>query len=77
MCIHCVSFVTPHMKSAGLRIRIEPELRDAFVRACNEKDQSAAQVIRAFIRSYLDKDDQLRQTDLFDLSKQLIDLKKD
>jgi len=53
------------MKSAGLRIRIEPALRDAFVLACSERDQSAAQVLRTFIREFLDKEQQLSQGDLF------------
>jgi len=54
------------MKTAGLRIRIEPQLRNAFVRACRAKDQSAAQVIRAFIKDYLAEDENYLQKDLFE-----------
>jgi hypothetical protein len=41
------------MKAAGLRIRIEPELRDAFMATCHRKDMAAAQVIRSFIKDYV------------------------
>jgi len=40
-------------KDAGLRIRIERDLRDAFVEACREKDKPAAQVLREFIRDFV------------------------
>jgi len=41
------------MKDAGLRIRIEPELRDAFIQTCHESHTPAAQVLRAFMRDYV------------------------
>ena len=41
------------MKAAGMRIRIEPELRDAFMAACRSHDMPAAQVIRTFIKDYV------------------------
>lgn len=40
-------------KDAGLRIRIERELREKFLEACRSDDVSAAQVLRAFIRDYV------------------------
>lgn len=43
------------MKDAGMRIRVEPDLRDRFVSACREKDVSAAQVLRAFMRNFVDQ----------------------
>jgi hypothetical protein len=43
------------MKDAGLRIRIEPELRDAFIRTCHESHTPAAQVLRAFMRDYVNQ----------------------
>ncbi len=43
------------MKEAGLRIRIEPELREAFMTACRGQDLPAAQVIRTFIKDYVRK----------------------
>ena len=39
------------MKDSGFRIRVETHLRDAFVKACQEEDQSAAQVLRTFMRT--------------------------
>jgi len=41
------------MKDAGLRIRIEPELRDAFIQTCHESHTPASQVLRAFMRDYV------------------------
>jgi len=43
------------MKEAGMRIRIEPELREAFVTACRTQDLPAAQVIRNFMKEYVRK----------------------
>lgn len=40
-------------KDAGMRIRVERELRDEFLEACREQDRPAAQVIRAFMRKYV------------------------
>ena len=38
------------MKDAGMRIRVEQELRDAFVAACQEMHIPAAQVLRQHMR---------------------------
>lgn len=43
------------MKEAGMRIRIEPELREAFIAACRGQDMPAAQVLRGFMREYVRK----------------------
>ena len=40
-------------KEAGLRIRVERELRDEFLAACHRRDRPAAQVLREFMRSYV------------------------
>jgi hypothetical protein len=40
-------------KDVGLRIRVEHELRDAFVDACRSQDKPAAQVLRDFMRRYV------------------------
>ena len=53
------------MKTAGLRIRIEPELRDEFVEACRAEDLTAAQVLRAFMRRYVAQHYQDMQEELF------------
>src|SRR5690554_3901906 len=52
----CVSIgYTRHMvaKDAGLRIRIDRDLRDAFLKVCRAQDKPAAQVIREFMRDYI------------------------
>jgi hypothetical protein len=41
------------MKDAGLRIRVQRELREKFLDACRAQDKSAAQVIREFMRVYV------------------------
>jgi len=41
------------MKDAGLRIRLEPELRDDFIQTCHDKHVPAAQVLREFMRQYV------------------------
>ncbi|EPB4205291.1 hypothetical protein ACROUB_003627 [Yersinia enterocolitica] len=40
-------------KNAGMRIRVERELRDEFLKICREQDRPAAQVIREFMREYI------------------------
>ncbi|MGX1744455.1 hypothetical protein ACWIEX_23150 [Bosea sp. NPDC055353] len=42
-------------KDAGMRIRIERELRDEFLAACQVLDRPAAQVIREFMRDFVRK----------------------
>lgn len=44
------------MKNAGMRIRVEPELREEFIRLCRNKDVPAAQVLRAFMRDFVDRE---------------------
>lgn len=39
-------------KDVGLRIRIDRDLRDAFVEACRSQDVAASEVLREFMRSY-------------------------
>ena len=59
------------MKTAGLRIRVEPDLRDLFVSACQANDLSAAQVLRAFMREYVSKNKSTLQGNLFDFINQI------
>ncbi|WP_410026600.1 hypothetical protein [Enterobacter roggenkampii] len=40
-------------KDAGMRIRVERELREEFLKICREQDRPAAQVIREFMREYI------------------------
>lgn len=41
------------MKDVGLRIRVQRELREQFVEVCRAQDKPAAQVIREFMREYV------------------------
>jgi predicted DNA-binding protein len=42
------------MKDVGLRIRINRELREQFINACTEDHKPAAQVLREFMRAYIE-----------------------
>lgn len=41
------------MKDVGLRIRINRDLREQFVGACQADDKTASQVLREFMREYV------------------------
>jgi Ribbon-helix-helix protein len=41
------------MKDAGLRIRVQRELREQFLEVCRAQDKPAAQVLREFMREYV------------------------
>ncbi|MEO0383055.1 MAG: hypothetical protein AAF234_05820 [Pseudomonadota bacterium] len=41
------------IKDAGLRIRIDKNLRERFLEVCRAQDKPAAQVIREFMREYV------------------------
>lgn len=41
------------VKDAGLRIRVDRNLRDAFLEVCRAQDKPAAQVLREFMRQYV------------------------
>lgn len=43
----------PMNKTSALRIRIEPELHEAFLTVCKDEGISAAQVLRSFMRQYV------------------------
>jgi hypothetical protein len=51
-------------KSSNYRIRVEPELHQEFLDACKSKDKSAAQVIREFMRSYIESVHVIKQKNL-------------
>lgn len=53
-----------NMKNAGMRIRVEAELREEFIRLCRHKDMPAAQVLRAFMRDFVQREGALRQTEI-------------
>lgn len=54
------------IKNTGFRIRIEKELRDEFVGVCHAQDKPAAQVLRDFIRTYIETHRGSLQHSLFD-----------
>ena len=43
------------MKDVGLRIRVQRDLRERFLEVCRAQDKPAAQVLREFMRAYVDK----------------------
>ena len=53
------------LKESGLRIRVETQLREEFLHACKKDDLTAAQVLRAFMRAYVERQRQGDQPDLF------------
>lgn len=53
-------------KDVAFKIRVEEELRRAFVDVCRGEDRPAAQVIREFMRDYVQKKRQAMQRSLFD-----------
>lgn len=55
-------------KDAAIRIRVEKELRESFVDACHSDNRQASDVLREFMRTYVERY-QLGQGDLF--SKQV------
>jgi predicted DNA-binding protein len=52
-------------KSSNYRIRVDPELHQKFLDACKSEDKPAAQVIREFMRAYVEKSHAMKQADLF------------
>lgn len=43
------------LKDSGLRIRVEKNLREAFVQACRAQDRHASDVLRDFMRAFTEK----------------------
>ena len=48
------------MKDAGFRVRVQHDLRSKFLEVCRAQDQPAAQVIREFMREYVDRYERTR-----------------
>jgi len=61
-----------NMKESGLRIRVEQQLRHEFIETCKRHDLTASQVLRAFMRSYIEKNQSEEQLNLFNDSDALI-----
>lgn len=43
-------------KDAVFTMKLEPELRDAFVAAAKREDRPASQLVREFMRGYVEQD---------------------
>jgi hypothetical protein len=43
-------------KNAGLRLRVERDLREDFVETCRREGKPAAQVLREYMRKYVARD---------------------
>jgi len=52
-------------KSAGLRVRVERNLRVEFLEACKASGRVAAEVLREFMREYVERSRVSAQQDLF------------
>jgi hypothetical protein len=53
-------------KDAGLRLRVEKELRQDFVEACRAAGKPAAQVLREFMRDFVTRERVMAQQTLFE-----------
>lgn len=62
MCIH--EPILRRVKDAGIRIRVERQLRAAFAAACQAENKQASDVLREFIQAYVARH-QGGQGDLF------------
>ncbi|MEN8136204.1 MAG: hypothetical protein ABFS18_11815 [Thermodesulfobacteriota bacterium] len=53
------------IKSSALRIRIEPSLHKEFIETCKMQDLKASQVLREFMKHYVERNAGGKQTQLF------------
>ena len=61
--------VAMRKKNVAFKIRIEEELRREFVDTCNADDLTAAQVVRRFMRGYIERHKSALQGNLFQASE--------
>ena len=52
------------MPESGLRVRMDTELHRDFMEACRARDQTASQVLRAYMRNYVERYQESRQGSL-------------
>lgn len=52
-------------KDAGLRIRVDRGLRESFQRACEAENRCASEVLRDFMRVFVERNPSGAQADLF------------
>jgi uncharacterized protein involved in exopolysaccharide biosynthesis len=53
------------LKDAGLRLRVERELRHEFIEICRSEGKAAAQVLREYMRDYVARNRAAAQRELF------------
>jgi hypothetical protein len=58
-------FVPFKIKDAGLRLRVEREIRQEFVEVCRAEGKTAAQVLREYMRDYIARNRAAAQRELF------------
>jgi hypothetical protein len=63
------------MKDAGIRIRVEKELREAFLAACLSEGRQASDVLREFMQTYVEHH-QAGQGSLFSAAAQSHSVKR-
>ncbi|MHC8944322.1 hypothetical protein ACYX78_06660 [Advenella incenata] len=71
--IHKIPTMDTQMnKSSALRVRIPPDLHKDFLTVCKHQDIPASQVLRQFMRTYVDDHKFDSQRDLFESVDQSI-----
>ena len=61
------------MAEVGLRIRVDDALRGDFVETCKLQDTTASQVLRAFMRAYVEQNAPgLKESTLFGSEEKLL-----
>jgi hypothetical protein len=63
-CTQCIA-----MKTSQFRIRVDNVLRQTFVDACKEIDRPASQVLREFMKQFVESQNVAAQSDLFENQK--------
>lgn len=63
-------------KSSALRIRIDPDLHKEFIDVCKRQDTPASQVLRQFMRSYVENYSHSVQVELFEIIPGQLNVKK-
>lgn len=48
------------MKDSEFKFRVAADLKAHFIEACNRNDQPAAQVLRAYMRTYIDQEGEMQ-----------------
>ena len=63
-CTQCIA-----MKTSQFRIRVENNLRQTFIEACKQIDRPASQVLREFMKQFVESQNVAAQADLFEIQK--------